>query len=50
MMFSPSEIVLLPPPYVFAWAEDGHVGGHVLLRYDVLSDRVLFRPVWSASE
>lgn len=50
MAFVPSEIVLLPPPYVFAWAEDGHVGGPVLLRYDAEPGVVRWKAVWSASE
>lgn len=50
MWFPPSGIVLLPPPYVFAAAEDGHVGGRVLLRYEVEPGRVRFIPVWSARD
>jgi len=51
MFFPPSEIVLLQPPYVFAGAEDGHVGGRLLLRYQVLGDRsVRWRTLWSARE
>ena len=50
MSFPPSEIVLLPPPYVFAWAEDGHTGGPVLLRYEVEPGAVRWRAVWSSSE
>src|SRR6185436_244230 len=46
MSFPPSEIVLLPPPYVYAWAEDGHTGGPLLLRYEVTPDRVTWKTVW----
>ena len=42
-------IVLLGPPYAFAYFEDGHVGGHMLLEYRVLPEqRIRWRVLWSA--
>ena len=46
--FVPDEIVLLHRPYVFAYAEDGHTGGYLLLGYSVLPGRISWRRIWWA--
>jgi hypothetical protein len=46
--FVTDEIVLLHRPYVFAYAEDGHRGGYLLLGYDVLPDHIRWRRIWWA--
>ncbi|HET9326522.1 MAG TPA: hypothetical protein VFQ05_07115 [Candidatus Eisenbacteria bacterium] len=48
MRFSRDRIILLDRPYVFAYAEDGHVGGFVLLAYNVKPDRISWRRIWWA--
>ena len=44
--FVPDEVVLLHRPYVFAYAEDGHTGGYLLLAYSVQQDRITWRRIW----
>jgi hypothetical protein len=42
-------IVLLERPHVFAYFEDGHVSGHMLLEYRVLpGPRIRWRVLWTA--
>lgn len=48
MSFVSDRIILLDRPYVFAYAEDGHTGGYLLLGYDVLPDRIRWRRIWWA--
>ena len=44
-------IVLLERPYVFAYFEDGHTGGHMLLTYQVLpGPRIRWRVLWAARD
>jgi hypothetical protein len=39
-------MILLDRPYIFAYAEDGHRGGYLLLAYDLTPDRVRWRRIW----
>jgi hypothetical protein len=48
--FVPEEIVLLHRPYVFAYAEDGHTGGYLLLAYSAQPDRITWRRIWWAEQ
>jgi len=42
------EHVLLPSPYVFAYFEDGHIGGRMLLSYDVdPGPRIRWKRLWA---
>ncbi len=44
-------IILLTPPYVFASFEDGHIGGSMLLEYEVVpGPRVLWKSLWAAAD
>ena len=44
-------IVLLNPPYVFAFADDGHVGGWMLLEYVPNEDgRLHWKRIWWRKE
>ena len=43
-----SEVLLLKPPFAFAEFEDGHIGGAMLLEYDVVDPgRVKWKRLWS---
>lgn len=49
MVFVPDKLVLLEPPHVFAYAENRHSGGYVLLAYDVRpGPRIRWRKLWWA--
>ena len=46
MMFE--DVVLLQPPFVFAGFEDGHIGGSMLLEYEVADNgRISWKRLWS---
>lgn len=44
-------IILLTPPYVFASFEDGHIGGSMLLEYEVVpGPRISWKNLWAARD
>lgn len=46
-----NEVVLLRQPYAFAEFEDGHIGGSILLAYEVPdSSHILWKRLWSRLE
>jgi hypothetical protein len=49
--YAPDAIVVLPPRYVFASFEDGHVGGSMLLSFRVPGPGpILWRRLWAERE
>ena len=46
-----STIVVLPPPLIYAGADDGMNLGHLLLRYEVAPDgRIVWERLWASSD
>jgi hypothetical protein len=44
-------VVVLRPPFIFAEFEDGHIGGSMLLEYEVLDQRkISWKRLWSRLE
>jgi hypothetical protein len=46
-----SDVVLLRPPYAFAEVDDGHIGGSMLLEYEIQdSTHIQWKRLWSRRE
>ena len=50
MGFAKPLIVLLDPPYVFAAFDDGHIGGHMLLSYEISEGKIEWKRLWAELE